>query len=265
MSHTSARRSRFFGVLVVGAGALGLVSIAAGGCGGSVDGEGTPAADSGVDTAVAVDSTPADTAKEAAADSKTGEDTATAIDAPGSLFDVDIPEIAFDGGTAAGCYDCTKEKCKAELTTCDADPQCRSLVLCLATDCAGDVTDTTCLFGCAAAAGVSSPSDPAAGEAIAVGQCTQKNCADKCPGVPTGTDGGTGDAKKDSATETGSGEAGSGETGSAETGPAKGPKSSSGAPIMSVDPQVVESLQQLTSTWSEHPELRQAVIERLTH
>ena len=264
MSNTSARRSRLFGVFVVSAGALGLASIAAGGCGGSVDGDAQPAADSGADTALAVDTTPADAPKETAPDTSAA-DTTVAIDAPGSLFDVDIPDIAFEGGTAAGCYDCTKDKCKAELTACDADAQCRSLVLCLATDCAGDITDTTCLFGCAAAAGVTSPTDPVAAEAIAVGQCSQKNCADKCPGVPTGTDGGTGDAKKDGSSETGSGEAGSGETGGAETGPAKGPKPSSGAPIMSVDPKVIEGLQQMTSVWSEHPALRQAVIDRLTH
>ena len=264
MSESRALRSRFFGVLAVCAAAVGLVGLVAGGCGGSVNDGGAAPQDTGTgaDTTVAADSTGADAPKDAADTSKPAVDSEVRYDAPGSLFDVDIPDLTFDGGTTAGgCYDCTKTKCKDELAACDKDERCRGIVLCITVSCAG-TTDFTCALGCAADFGVTSPSDPVALEALAVGQCTQKNCGDKCP-IPSTGDGGATDAKRDGASDTSSTADASD---AREAGPAFKPGSGpAGTPMMSTDPQLGEMLMQLSQSFDGHPEMRQAVIDRLTH
>ena len=262
MSNTVARRNRFLGVLAVCAGAVALVGAAAGGCGGSVNDGGGGTTDSGVatDTFVAPDTLVLlDGAKDATDSSKPPVDSAvTHYDAPGSLFDVDIPDLAFEGGTTSGgCYDCTKTKCKDELTACDKDEQCRGIVLCLSTKCAADPTDFTCALGCAADYGVTSPTDPVAAEALAVGQCTQKNCADKCPGIG-GTDAGPSDAKSDTKTD------GSASDGGSADAAAFGPAPKSG-PVPMTDPAMIEYAKELSSVFAGNPTLREAVVERMTH
>jgi hypothetical protein len=257
MSHRSALRNRWFGVLAVCVGATGVVGVFAGGCGGGVDADNPPATDSAVaDTLTADSPVILDGAKDTADSSKPPPDTeVTHYDAPGSLFDVDIPDLSFDGGkTASGCYDCTKTKCKDELAACDKDERCRGIVLCITVKCAGDTTDFSCALGCAADYGVTSPTDPVAGEALAVGQCTQKNCGDACP-IPGGTDAGPADVKSDTKAD----------ASDAETAAAfKSGEIPSGA-AMSVDPAMLELAKQLSAVLNGHPELRQAVIERLTH
>ncbi|MEO7094849.1 MAG: hypothetical protein ABI175_16440 [Polyangiales bacterium] len=257
MSERSTHRSRFFGVLAVCGGAIGLVGAFAGGCGGGVD---TPAGtpDTGVaDTLIGTDGPVIlDGSKDTADASKPPPDTAeTHYDAPGTLFDVEIPDLSFDGGTTAkGCYDCTLANCKDEVAACDKDERCRGIVLCITVRCAGDTTDFGCALGCATEFGVSSPSDPVAGKALAVGQCTQDHCGDKCP-IPGGTDAGPADTKK---AETSTAEAGGDSASSFKSA------IPSGAP-MSTDPKMIELAKQLSGSFGGNPELRQAVIDRMSH
>ncbi len=265
MSESSRRRS-WLGLVTFGAGALIAVSAVGAGCGGKSE-DAPSSTDTGttVDSGGGVDTTVADSAKDTAVapDSKPAVDSTVTYDAPGSLFDASIPDVVFEGGGSSGaCYDCTKAKCKDELTKCDADVRCRGLALCILIDCKGSTTDTTCLFGCAASYGVSSPSDPIVSEALAIGNCTQKNCGADCPAIPGGGgDGGTTTdaAKTDSASS----------DGSADTPPAAKfdhfgatPKTTPGAGEQSIDPALADALHDFAASFSGVE--RQVVIDQLS-
>ena len=181
--------------------------------------------------------------------------TTTDTYVPGSLFDAVIPDVTFEGGkTAAGCYGCITDACKAEMTTCDKDPRCRGLTLCILLDC-GTTPDTTCLITCALKYDVTSVSDPVAATALAVADCAQKKCGDKCPAPPGDGGTGTGDAKK-----------GDAETGGSGGGSGGGLPGSPGMPaspaFKTVDPKVIEMLQTIKDSYASVPGASAGVIAR---
>jgi len=179
-------------------------------------------------------------------------DTATQYDVPGSLFDVTVPDIAFEGGkTIGGCYSCTTDKCKSQVEACDTDPKCRGLVLCGLTECAGNFSDLTCLIGCATKYDVAlDPSDPTVTKALGVGQCVQGKCADACP-LPA--DGGmmSSDAKADTASEAASDSAMEASAFMIFPHAAQKP----------ADPEVVERLQDLFNMLGGMPETRANLVD----
>lgn len=220
------------------------------GCGSKTDeGNVTPNPDTGLsiqdDTSVK-DTTPADTGS-------TVVDSDKQYDVPGSLFDAVIPDVTFDGGkTAAGCFDCTTDKCKAEVEACDADPRCRGLVLCAMTDCAGSFSDYGCLFGCASKFDVMGTSDPIIPKAMAVGQCVQKECSAACPLPPdSGMMGG--DAKADTKDAVSDSMDGSAFMIFPNGGSAK-----------HVDPKVIEMLAPTFEVLGGMPEARARLIEKFS-
>lgn len=253
-------RPRFASAATLAAVGTLVASAFAVGCGSkesSVDT--TPAdtgvVDSGTDTSVAMDTGPKDTGTPPV-------DSGAMYDVPGSLFDVEVPDVQFEGGTSAKtCYDCMTTKCKDEVGVCDADPQCRGIVLCLLSDCAGSFTDLGCAFGCAAMYGVTSPSDPVATEALGVAQCVQKNCTSACP-VPADAGPKT-DAKSDgTSAETAIAEAG-GMAFKFQYAPEKA-ASFKVAPE-SIDPQVGVMLQSLRESLLSSPEISQALMDKYAH
>ena len=176
--------------LTLFAGSFLALSSTALGCGGKTNETTPPVTDTGIsivtDTGAAPDTTtpPKDTAPVV-------EDTAEAFDVPGSIYDVEFPDVVFEGGkSTATCVDCAKVQCKKELDACDADPRCRGLLLCVLTDCAGKFSDFTCAAGCAFKFGVSGLGDPVVGKVQSVGTCINGKCTSECPSAPTGVDAG---------------------------------------------------------------------------
>jgi hypothetical protein len=243
-----ARTNPWLALIAIMTGACAAIA-ATPGCGSKTD-EGTvtpPDTGLAIQDSTAKDTTPVDTGT-------TVVDSATQYDVPGSLFDVAIPDAVFEGGkTAAGCFDCTTDKCKDEVAACDADPRCRGLVLCSMTDCAGSFTDTSCLFSCALKFGVTGTDDPILPLAMAVGNCVQKECSAACPLPP---DAG-GDTKAETAVD-------SAATDSAETGAFMIFPNSSEAPSKKVDPKVIEMLAPVFSTLGAMPEVRAELIEKFS-
>jgi len=237
-------------ILLAGGSVLGLASLGAG-CGSTSETAPPPAPDT---TPVFVDS-----AGDVAKDTKDSavEDTTVSYDVPGSIFDAEIPDVVIDGISLPACVDCLRTKCKSELAACDSDPKCRGLTLCVLIDCKGSFTDTGCLFGCAGKYGVTSPSDPVVPLALAIGDCSNKNCKSECPtpdgGIPTS------DAKTDGPEGGGGGGGSGGFGGGFET-----PKSYS-YKGMSIDPKVVEALQSLAMSLDGDPALKQSAIDALSH
>lgn len=265
MSESSRRRS-WLGVVTFGLGALLATSALAAGCGGKGD-DGSSTADTGTTADVGgIDTTLVDSGKDTATatDTKPAVDSTVTYDAPGSLFDAVIPDVVFEGGGSSGaCYDCTKAKCAAELTTCDADVRCRGLALCVLIDCKASTTDFACLLGCGTSYGVTSLTDPIVGEAQAIATCTQKNCAADCPAIPGGGDGGTTtDASTDAAKSDASADAADGTPAKAGGQLGSTPKTTAGAGETPVDPEVVEVLRQFAASFSESE--RQVVIDQLS-
>jgi hypothetical protein len=173
------------------AGASFAVAASTAGCGSKTDeGNVTPAPDTGLALA---DSSVKDTAP---VDTGSAMDTEKQYDVPGSLFDVTVPDIQFEGGkSVGGCLACTTDKCKKEVEACDKDVKCRGLVLCGLTECEGNFSDFGCLLGCASKFDVMlSAGDPTISKALAVGNCVQKECVDACP-LPAGDGGMMSDTK----------------------------------------------------------------------
>jgi hypothetical protein len=109
----------------------------------------------------------------------------------GSLFDLALPDVLLgdSGGSLQSCYDCSVEKCSNELSKCEGDAKCRTLVLCLFGEACFDATaqmgiDQACALGCFSKAGVSQ-TDPALALALSFAQCVNGECKDKC-GLPDG-------------------------------------------------------------------------------
>jgi hypothetical protein len=258
---TSMRANRWIGALTICTGGLLAAVVLAAGCGGKsedapvVEDTGTP--DTGIavvkDTSTPVDTAPVDTGMEPS----------------GSLFDADIPDIVFEGGkTAKGCYDCTIDKCKTEVEACDKDAKCRSLLLCALTMCSS-FSDTSCLFGCAISAGVTSPSDPVVATIQDVGTCNQMNCSASCPAIP---DGG-GMPPSDSGPKTdGSSTDGSSTDGSSATDGGSAPDGSGGSAFAPkvpagkhVDAKVITVLQSVVASFEANPLARDGVVDHLSH
>ena len=250
-----ARQNPWLAVLTLAAGGVLAASASTVGCGGKTDE--APAAPADTGTISIVDSS-SDTG---AVDTGTVVvDSGKGYDVPGSLFDADIPDIAFEGGTtAAGCYDCTLDKCEAEVKECDKDPRCRGLLLCVLTECAGSFTDVGCAFGCATKFDVSGLGDPVISKASSVGTCVQGKCAGACPSAPT-PDGGVADAKTDSASETGAAETGGSGSGFKFSSP-----STPGAGEQSIDPRVLDVLQQVVAPYQGSPDSRDRMMKHLAH
>ncbi len=258
-------------------GALGTTTV---GCGSKTE---EAPAETGV---VIVDSTSPDTRP---VDTGTAPvDSEMQYDVPGSLFDATIPDVVFEGGkTAQGCYDCTTDKCKAQLQECDKDARCRGVLLCVLVDCAGKFTDQACVIGCAFGFGVMSLSDPIVGKLQTVAACNQSNCADVCPAAPgdagpapdtkpaadaadsaiadsTATDSATADTNTDARTDAADAKSDS-ETG-AMMGNAFQIQKETFMPnkLQSVDPAVVDVLLEVSTSFG-HPAVRQGVIDHLNH
>lgn len=234
------RRSNWLGFVTVLAGGVIAAASLAVGCGGKTDEPGETPADTGVGI---VESGP---------DTSATKDTGTGVvdsdktwDVPGSLYDAEIPDVVFDGGTtAAGCVACTTRECKTEVDACDSDPKCRGVVLCVITECGGSATDYGCLLGCAAKYDVSY-TDPVALTAVSVAQCVQKKCTADCP-IPAG-DGGA--PKSDSSAD-------APETSAYMIFP------ETNKSFRSIDPRLVEALQSIAGA---NAEVRAGLVERFSH
>ncbi len=256
----SKRVGSVIGALVLAGSAFVVVASISAGCGGKTDEPPAtpPPTDSGSEISV-VDST-ADTGPK---DTGSKPDTAVSYDVPGSIFDAPIPDVELDGVSIPKCVDCLKTKCKSELETCDADPKCRGLTLCVLIDCKGSFTDTTCLFGCAGKFGVTGFDDPVVPKVMAIGDCSNKNCKAECPAPDAGpppSDGGP----KDGATESGSAD-GSGGSGGFSPSPGSPASPKSFAKAMSIDPRVIEVLQSLCMSMDGDPDLKKGAIDVLSH
>ena len=277
-----ARRNRFFGgagasearsrgthsrlaganALVIACATAGLVlagAAVAGGCGGSESG-GSETTDTGTpDTGVVADTSKPDTTP-AETTSETPADTTKEYDAPGSLFDADIPDIVFDGDvTAVGCYDCTTTQCHDQVAECDKDVRCRGTLLCILTTCTS-FSDTTCALGCAGEYDVTA-TDPILGTLLGIGTCVRNKCADSCPALPGG-----GDATPPpdaSPGDGGSGEASSGEAGSADAGSGEVSPMWHAPGAKVIDPVVIDVLRDLQMTFSGMPEVRAGLVDHL--
>lgn len=246
------RRSNLsLSVLTMLAGGLFVVAANTAGCGGKTDEPSTEPTDTGV--SIVTDAGP-----DTSAPVDTGTpmvDSGTTWDVPGSLYDADIPDIIFDGGTsAASCVGCAGRECKKEVDACDSDPQCRGLLLCALTKCGGSTTDLSCLMGCLGEYGVGF-SDPVVGTVYAVGTCVQKKCTSDCP-VPADAGAPKPDAKSDAP-----GDATGDATGDAETGAYMIFPSSSPAP-RSIDPRLIDVQEALSSM---SPDVKSGLIGQLTH
>jgi hypothetical protein len=252
-----ARRNRIMGLACATAGLLLATSAVASGCGGSESG-GDNTTDTGTpDTGVVVtDSAKPDTTPAPDTAAETVTDTAKEYDAPGSLFDVDIPDIQFDGDVSAkGCYDCTTTQCHDQVATCDKDPRCRGTLVCILTTCTS-FSDTTCALGCASDYDITA-TDPVLGTLIGIGTCVRDKCSADCPALPGGGDAGPPpDAGSGDGT---SSEASSGEIGpGGETGPMLRPP---GTKV--IDPVVIDVLHDLQVTLASMPEVRQGLVDHL--
>ncbi|GAC1352111.1 MAG: hypothetical protein NVS3B20_03010 [Polyangiales bacterium] len=238
--------------IALGAAAIALILSACGiGCGGKTE-QTTGATDAGGESAIIItDGSDRETAIGTNETGAPNDDASATFDVPGSLFDAPIPDISFgDGLTAAGCYDCTKANCTAEVTACDSDPRCRGLALCVLIDCKSSTSDFTCLLGCAGKFGVTSPSDPTATKVLSIATCSGAKCKDKCPSL------GAGDAGKS--------EASSGESGTSDVAP----KMMLPAPpenFSSIDPRVGVTLQSFAAAFDGDPTLASGLIDALSH
>ncbi len=245
-----ARSTRWLGALTVLAGAALAASAFAAGCGGKTDEENVtpqPQPDTGV---TIVDSTP-DTGS--APDTSTPTETGTSPG--GSIFDAEMPDVTFDGGTTAkGCYDCTITECKSEVETCDADDKCRTLFVCAFGSCLEDLSDFGCLASCAFSAGVTSPSDPAVQKALDIIECNQAECSAACPAIPDAGMGGDGASE------------------AAVDAPADAADGSSSSSFMSakpsfakaesLDPKLMDALVKINTSISS-PEARRSILDRM--
>ena len=115
----------------------------------------------------------------------------------GSLFDLTVPDVSLNdsGATLQGCYDCTTTACPNQLSDCEADDKCRTLILCFFQEGCFDPSaqmgiDFGCAMNCAGKAGISSQTDPALALGMDVATCMQNDCGDACGlvdgGLPPG-------------------------------------------------------------------------------
>lgn len=246
-----AGSNRWLALLTILGGAVVAVGLSASGCGGSVDEPATTADTGAADTGsiTVVDSSKPDTGT-------VMTDSAMEYDVPGSLFDATVPDVVFEGGkTAGGCYGCVLDKCKKEVETCDKDPRCRGLFLCLLTDCAGSFTDVGCAFGCAAKFGVMSASDPVIGEVQPLGTCAQNKCSADCPAPPEA--GPPSDAPKEASSDAPSDTKVDGSA--FMIYPDKSGKN------MSIDPRVGEILMSVVARFDGLPTVRDELIHQFSH
>jgi hypothetical protein len=105
----------------------------------------------------------------------------------GSLFDLTMPDVALNdaGATIQTCYDCAAVQCNQEMSSCEQDDACRTLVLCLFTEGCIDGSgmggvNTSCAFGCLQQSGITSYTDPAVQIALNVASCVNKECQPEC-------------------------------------------------------------------------------------
>lgn len=192
---SSSSRSRWFLLAFGGGAVLSLGSVLSVGCGGSTSGNGNPtttvaATDSGVgstDSAAATDSSVAtETGDDSSTTTPTTDGGSTAplsdgftIDPEASLLDLGVPDVVVGDVSVPVCYGCIEKNCSTQLAKCDADPKCKNTVICVIDTCGG-FTGTSCLISCALKSGVSGITDPAVGEAQAVGTCAQSSCSSAC-------------------------------------------------------------------------------------
>jgi hypothetical protein len=120
----------------------------------------------------------------------------------GSLFDLSMPDVVLNdsGATLQGCYDCTEVACPGQLSECEKNDNCRTLILCFFQDGCFDPSqqygvDFGCAMTCAGKAGITGMQDPAAALGMDVASCMQTSCAEPCgitdagtPPPDTGTD-----------------------------------------------------------------------------
>jgi hypothetical protein len=248
-----AARSHLFTLLSIVAGAGCVVAVSTTGCGGKTD-EQPAVVDSGDDTGIVIVETGPETAADAATDVEE-----PVPDSP-SLFELGdaIPDTTFDGGvTAKGCYDCTTDQCKSEVEACDGDRKCRFLFGCLLTECGGQITDQSCLLGCAVTAGVTSQNDPAVRKIFPIFECNQGKCSDACPALPGGPDAGpdarpdaTGDAAADAPADT------------ADADSAASMSFSTPQIENTIDPALIEILRKVNGSFA-NPDLRRGMIDHL--
>ncbi len=119
---------------------------------------------------------------------QSAESEAAVVDAEvmeGSLFDLSMPDVLINdsGATLQGCYDCAVATCSSEMSQCEQDDKCRTILLCLFEDqCFGGANgiDMGCGMGCASKAGISGMGDPAVSIALAAGQCIAEGCEEEC-------------------------------------------------------------------------------------
>ena len=132
-----------------------------------------------------------------------GDDQSQPADASQDLPD-QLPgsEASYPGPDSAmeGCYDCTVQQCDTQLTACNADAQCRDILMCLfaegclTTDGGTPNLDMLCAAQCCVNAGIPSPvGNPSVKMALVVVQCLDQFCSDPC-GNSNEADGG-GDAE----------------------------------------------------------------------
>ncbi len=188
-------------VLLVGSAAAGL----AGGCGGSTsestnqpgggsivdsalpEAESEAAAEASVD-ADQPDVDQADASVDQAVDQSVEEASASDTQvSDGSLFDLTMPDVALNdaGATVQTCYDCAAVQCHDEMSSCEQDDACRTLVLCLFTEGCIDGSgmggvNTSCAFGCLQQSGITSYTDPAVQVALSVASCVNNECQAEC-------------------------------------------------------------------------------------
>jgi len=249
------RSNSWLAVLTMLAGGVFAVAVTTAGCGGKTDEPGTTAPE---DTGVVI-------VTDAGADTSAPKDTSTPMvdsaetyDVPGSIYDAVFPDVVFEGGKSTGtCVACAGKECKKELDTCDADPRCRGLLLCVLTDCAGSFTDFSCAAGCAFKFGVSGLGDPVIGKVQDVGTCINAKCTADCPAAP----GDAGAPKVDASTADAKADATSTDGGSAETGAYM--IFPDGKNLRSIDPRVLEILQ--TTVGSLSVEAKSGLADRLSH
>ena len=244
-----ARSTRWLGALTVLAGTVLAASALAAGCGGKTDEE-NPGTQPQPDTGVTIVDSAPDTGS--APDTSTSPDTGGS--GGGSIFDAEMPDITFDGGTTAkGCYDCTITECKSQVEACDADDKCRTLFVCAFSSCLEDLSDFGCLASCAFSAGVTNPSDPAVQKALDIIECNQAECSAACPEIP---DAGTGgDAASEAAVDA---------TADAADGSSSSFMSAkpSFAKAESLDPKLMDALVKINTSISS-PEARRSILDRM--
>ena len=98
------------------------------------------------------------------------------------------PDTGFDAGQGPiQCAQCVGQTCGTAITTCLQDPQCQTILQCVATTCfgggGGGGIDPSCITGCTGGGG------PGVGEALGVFQCITEQCGNPCGGLLGGLGG----------------------------------------------------------------------------